>query len=387
MRFIILAVISFVLLLSCNDKNGDDSNLFIGAYRTLDQLVPYPYFIQQKNDSVFLFNNSGQLIDKILHKNIKANSLLKFSEKHLKFLDFNEDRFIVFDAIDTLNFKTYNDGSPINKYGASFIKVSSTTRLGIEDIKHKMENLIWHYKVIADENSNPNNDLEIEQLLHFNNDSLNIITNYYYEGLKTLSQKETKAYRIFQIEDAYFLSYLKEDDNPQPIYQILAYDSDSIELRDFSSRIIKDIHFNKSKIELQSFEILWKQTQYYSNCFDGYQGEYYHGEDVTYNKGNNYIIDYVNVDAPKNEVNSGYIIVHFNINCNRKVGRFGLIQMDRNYKNTSFSKEMIYHILSRVSSLSDFPSTDTESDWYFYKDVHAFLMFKLENGKIIDLCP
>ena len=61
--------------------------------------------------------------------------------------------------------------------------------------------------------------------------------------------------------------------------------------------------------------------------------------------------------------------------------------MDRNFKKMSFFKEMINHVLKKISKLKDFPSSQSQMEWLNYKDVHAFLMFKLQNGKIVDLCP
>ncbi|MEO8933492.1 MAG: hypothetical protein ABI295_04225, partial [Xanthomarina sp.] len=227
----------------------------------------------------------------------------------------------------------------------------------------------------------------IEKVFHFKTDSLDIITNYYYQGLKTVSEYDTKAYSVFEIDSLYFLSFQKEDDNPQPIYQIIAHDAEKIELKDFSSRIVKNIRFVRDSMDFENYKDLIANTAYYSNCFDGYQGEYYYGDNVTYNKGNNYLVEYVNRDAPKTDTKSGYIIVHFNVNCQSVVGNFGLIQMDREFKQTAFSKEMVSHILEKVSQLTDFPSSYSQKDWLDYKDVHAFLMFKLEKGKIVDLCP
>jgi len=61
--------------------------------------------------------------------------------------------------------------------------------------------------------------------------------------------------------------------------------------------------------------------------------------------------------------------------------------MNREFKATSFTKEIVNHVINKVSELEDFPATYSQLEWLDYKDIHAFLMFKLENGKITDLCP
>lgn len=387
MRLKIIYLIALILLISCDNKKNSDSELFIGAYRTMDQLVPYPYLIQQKNDSIYLIDNQGIFLDKVVNREIKQDREIQFKQKNLKILKTKNDGFTAFDLSDTLNFRLFHNGEPSPKSGAKFEKIVATKRFDVQKIKEEIEDFIWKYEVIEDENSNPNKDLEMQQILHFENDSLNILTNYYYQGLKTYSELETKAYHIFQLDDAFFLSFQKEIDNPQSIFQIVGYDSKTIELKDFSSRDIKNISFVKDSIDKKDFKKLLKNTSHYSNCFDGYQGEYYFGDDVTFKSGNQYILNYVNTNIPKIKTKSGYIIIHFNINCSGDIGRFGLIQMNREFKETAFSKKMVNHLINKVSQLKDFPSSLSQLEWLNYKDVHAFLMFKIVNGKIVDICP
>lgn len=387
MRLTILSFITLVFLTSCSDKENISSEMYIGTYRIIDQMVPYPFIVQQKKDSIYLYDNKGNSIDKITNSSIKKNKEFNFQEKHLKIIKKEDNEFLAFDLLDTMNFRTFKNGEPNPKNSAKFKKIKSENKLNLQKVRKEIRNLIWKYDVVEDENSNPNNDLEIEKLFYFKNDSLNIITNYYYQDLKTISEYETKSYNIFEIDNIYFLSLQKESSNPQPIYQIVGYDSNKIELKDFSSRVPKNITFYKESKSVKDYLELAKNTSNYSNCFDGYQGEYYFDEDVTFNKGNEYLVSYVSESIPDSEINSGYLIVHYNINCSGKVGNFGLIQMNRNFKATSFTKEFVNHIINKVSKLEDFPSSNSQLEWLDYKDVHAFLMFKINKGKIVDVCP
>ena len=61
--------------------------------------------------------------------------------------------------------------------------------------------------------------------------------------------------------------------------------------------------------------------------------------------------------------------------------------MNRDFKATSFSKEIVNHVINKVSKLEDFPPSNSQSEWMDYKDVHGFLMFKINKGNITDLCP
>lgn len=381
-----LIFLSITILLGCSDKENNSSEIYLGTFRVADRMIPYPYIIKETKDTLYLFDESGICIDKTTKYSISEAEEISFKEKRLKILDENDTSLVVFDLQDTVNFRTFKNGQPNPRYAAKFQKLATEDQLYLQKIKKEVRIFIWKYDFIEDENSNPNQDLDIEQLINFKNDSVSIITNYYYQGLKTISEYETKAYHIFEIDDIYFLSFQKGIDNPQPIYRITGYDSQKIELVDFSSRDTKRISFNKDSISIDEFKKQVEDTAPYSNCYDGYQGEYYY-DDVTFNKGNEFIASYVNDNLPKNEMKSGYIIVHFNINCFGNMGDFGLIQMNRDYKETSFSKEIVSHLINRVSKLNDFPSSESQIEWLNHKDVHAFLMFKLDHGKITDVCP
>jgi len=56
--------------------------------------------------------------------------------------------------------------------------------------------------------------------------------------------------------------------------------------------------------------------------------------------------------------------------------------MDMNYNATKFDKELIKHLINEISKINDWNSRRKSE-----VDAHSFLMFKIENGKIIDLCP
>ena len=186
-----------------------------------------------------------------------------------------------------------------------------------------------------------------------------------------------------------FISFYKSNENPYSIYQINKLVDGEIKLRDFSSRKQKEklISLKQENLKDVTFEKLLSNSNNFENCFEGYEGEYYFGDrDVTFRKGNDYLVSYVNKGAPEfSEKEDGYIVIHFNINCNKLVGDFGLIQMTKDYKKARFSKDLVKYLTTKVATLRDW--SDIKKTWVKYKDVHAFLMFKIEEGKITDLCP
>ena len=80
MRLTILSFITLVFLTSCSDKENISSEMYIGTYRIIDQMVPYPFIVQQKKDSIYLYDNKGNSIDKITNSSIKKNKEFNFQE-------------------------------------------------------------------------------------------------------------------------------------------------------------------------------------------------------------------------------------------------------------------------------------------------------------------
>src|SRR5690606_25105522 len=65
----------------------------------------------------------------------------------------------------------------------------------------------------------------------------------------------------------------------------------------------------------------------YKMCFEKRPHEYYnYTPDISYLHGNNALLKRLNKNAPLTKGN-GYITIHFAINCEGKVGRFGLEQI------------------------------------------------------------
>ncbi|CAL2106848.1 conserved hypothetical protein [Tenacibaculum sp. 190524A02b] len=384
-----IAVFLFVfVLVSCKTKGTD--SIYVGGYRIVDRLIPYPYVLQQTKDSLFLRDKKGIVLDGIANVKLSQNDTLKFKKHHLWVLKNKEDKLAVFDLLDTVNYSFYKN-IPNYKEAAIFIKSKeSNIHQTVEEIKKNIENNVWTYRVSKDENDNPNEDFEIQKRLNFNTTFVTELTEYYYQNQLVISEHQKMEYHLFKLKDKVFISLYKNEENPLPIYQLLKTTNNELILKDFGSRIQRDktINLQKDEIKEDSFLQLISKSNAFENCFEGYQGEYYFkNNDVTYKKGNEYLLNLIGKNAPiDKDKQNGYIIVHFNINCQQQVGDFGLIQMNRKYTQTKFSTALVHHITNNVANLKDWPNT-VSKNWLTYKDVHAFLMFKIENGKITDLCP
>lgn len=386
----IVYCILFVLLVLGCDKKEKNTMLFVGAYRSLDRVIPYPFLLQQTKDSISFFNYKGEILDKKLQDTIQKNDTVLLSDKKFLILKHNEEKVFLFDLLDTVNFRVYEDRSPVQKDGAFMLtSEQKITSESLKKIQKKLENSIWTYDVIEDENDNPNEDFKIQKKYSFVGDVVTELTTYYYHQEEIISEYQNLNYHLFKIDNKSFLSFSKTEDNPQPIFQILSTTNSEIELRDYSSYVKKDkkITFQKNNLNPTDYLNLLNKSEVYENCFDGFQGQYYHTSPTIYKKGNEFLINYVKANFSNVQLNeNGYVILHFNINCKNKIGDFGLIQMTRNFKKTMFSKELIKHIVHKIKVLKDWSDVVPEK-WSSYKDEHAFLMFKIENGKITDVCP
>ena len=114
-----------------------------------------------------------------------------------------------------------------------------------------------------------------------------------------------------------------------------------------------------------------KVYQYY-NIGNGkqYKGEKYELEKIFFN-------NYKNLNI-KGE--SGLIRIRFIVNCNGETDRFRIISMDKNYQFINFNKNITNQLLTISKNLKDW-IPNNKYDYYQY------LIFKIENGNLIEILP
>lgn len=88
------------------------------------------------------------------------------------------------------------------------------------------------------------------------------------------------------------------------------------------------------------------------------------------------------VDTTQN----GIITFQFMVNCNGKVGMFKTLQMDTNYKDFQFRKEIVDSLFSIIKNLNVYklkmnPRTKEPYDYLIY------FSFKIYHGKIVGIMP
>lgn len=305
-------------------------------------------------------------------------------QKHLFYFKFVSDSNLsCYDLNDSS--KYLHEKKLIHKNFARYRKIKNYP-LELSEIHNLILNKSWRQVLDSTNFETPNNDLAISRDWWFTKDSAFFETEYKYNENHILSESNAIPYRLFQVEGNVFLSLIGESDNPLPIYQVEKVKGNKIHLIDFNARYTKKIELTEKSNKSNSTQSSHKSVNF-SKCFEGFQGEYYYGNDVTYIHGNDSIKNRLAKNFPSNEKVEGYVIVHFNINCRNQVGDFGIQQMDFDFQANQFSEQTITYLIREIKKLDDWPSTQSSYNWMHYKDVHAFLMFKIKNGQISDVSP
>ena len=141
-------------------------------------------------------------------------------------------------------------------------------------------------------------------------------------------------------------------------------------------RWVGDSHYDPS-LDDSTFQICYTENKVkqYFNFSEGfkYKGEKSALEQVIFGA-------YQPVDVQE----SGWVRIRFVVNCNGDAGRFRLLQSDSNYQETSFDERITSQLMKIVKSLDGWvimPSGEPAEDYYLY------LIFKIENGQIIEILP
>lgn len=130
-------------------------------------------------------------------------------------------------------------------------------------------------------------------------------------------------------------------------------------------------------IDDSTFQICYyeHQVKQYFNFSEGfkYEGEKSALEETVHNS-------YVPIEIEQ----SGWIRIRFVVNCKGETGRFRITQSDTNYKETVFDSAITDQLLSITKSLDGWMKLPTDED---PQDYYLYLIFKIDNGSIIEIMP
>jgi hypothetical protein len=89
---------------------------------------------------------------------------------------------------------------------------------------------------------------------------------------------------------------------------------------------------------------------------------------------------------PENYSGSGYISFRFTVDCEGKLmQKIQVLQTDEKYTSTHFDKSMVNELFAFLKTLNKWRIAKTkDAEAFSYK---AFITFKIQNGKVINIIP
>ncbi len=153
--------------------------------------------------------------------------------------------------------------------------------------------------------------------------------------------------------------------------------SDFEELANHGVKRVAYIDPNQTMDNNPSFKICGKETiiKDYYNC--DLRGELIGGK----GSWKRILEKHLNPDLLRKE--SGYLTYRFVINCEGETGRFRTEQADLNFNKKTFNPTTIDHLYQIVKMQKDWQPCKSDKVY----DAYAYITFKLEDGKIIELLP
>lgn len=91
---------------------------------------------------------------------------------------------------------------------------------------------------------------------------------------------------------------------------------------------------------------------------------------------------YSPVENPENE--SGYIRIRFVVNCKGQTGRFRVLSSDLKYQEKEFKATIVDQLVDIVKNLKGWKVLSKEGKTL---DYYQYLIFKINEGRIIEILP
>lgn len=139
---------------------------------------------------------------------------------------------------------------------------------------------------------------------------------------------------------------------------------------------VGDISFNQA-LDDPEFKLCNESDVFQYYYFNG--GFQYKGEKI---KIIEHFKNEFTVNGDRND--NGFITIRFIVNCNGKTGRFRVQEMDRDYTEKVFSKQLTENLLTITKRLDGWMVGEYEGVQY---DYYQYLTFKIEQGRLIEIMP
>lgn len=139
---------------------------------------------------------------------------------------------------------------------------------------------------------------------------------------------------------------------------------------------VGDIVFDK-KIDDPNFRLCLDKDyglQYYNDS-NGFQ---YQGEKITI------IREFEKLNLVSTKKTNGYITIRFVVNCEGKAGLFRVQQMNDNYLEEIFDKDLADELLNFTKSLNGWITKEISGRKI---DYYQYLTYKITDGKVSEILP
>lgn len=135
--------------------------------------------------------------------------------------------------------------------------------------------------------------------------------------------------------------------------------------------------FQDDNIDAVDFKICNQQNeiiQYYAFNEKTYEGEKIAIEDEFAKK----------YRADSGSDDSGWVRIRFIVNCEGEAGRFRASGMDLNYNYKLFKPSILEQLIGITKSLNGWKAIEARG---IKRDYYQYLLFKIENGRILEILP
>lgn len=138
-----------------------------------------------------------------------------------------------------------------------------------------------------------------------------------------------------------------------------------------------------------SVEYIDPNNSLYNNdfdiCNDGLIFNYYNPQKATYSKGKNNLRKFILTNYNKKSYSdSGYLNIHFVINCKGETGRYKIYENDLNLEPYTFDSNLKNQLLELTRQLKPWNPNIIRGDKV---DSYMYISYKIKNGEIIEILP
>lgn len=112
---------------------------------------------------------------------------------------------------------------------------------------------------------------------------------------------------------------------------------------------------------------------------------YYHSERNIFKGGKYQFRKTISEKYKNNEyTDSGFLNLRFHLNCNGEVGNVEINELNTNYEKTNLNNELVKQLVNLTIARENWTPKQIDGQTY---DSYMYLIFKIENGEVLEILP